>query len=289
MASAVPLGAAASWFGCASAGKDAASDVSVASAVAPRVVEAPSPPPSIAPPPSASAAAPPRFERLTLTNEMARPIELYPPVDPRPAPFVVALHATCMEPASVCDWFGSAGREHGWLVCPAGHGTCNDAPDWSGPSEEKAAFLEHDLETVEAALGDRADGERGVLFGWSRGAYAAVDILRVAVAKPELARVGKRFQGLVLMAARVRPDDATLRAAGIDRIVLAAGDQDSAAESMRYSAVALRRSGFEARYVSLGPIPHYWPGDFEARMREHIAWALEPRARASAAPPDAGH
>lgn len=224
-----------------------------------------------------SPAAAERFARATLENEMARPIELYPPVDPRPAPLVVALHATCMEPASVCDWFGSAGREHGWLVCPAGHSTCNDAPDWSGPSEEKASFLERDLATVEESLGDRVDGTRGVLFGWSRGAYAACDILRVAVASPSHERLAHRFRGLVLMAARVRPDDATLRGAGIDRIVLAAGDQDGAAESMRASAAALKRSGFDARYVSLGPIPHQWPEDFEARMRSHIAWALEPR------------
>ncbi|MFO0615702.1 MAG: hypothetical protein U0414_24115 [Polyangiaceae bacterium] len=238
--------------------------------------------------PSAEAAPPPppqnRFVRRTLEDEIARPIELYPPIDPRSAPLVVALHATCMEPASVCDWFGRAGREHGWLVCPAGHGTCNDAPDWSGPSEEKAHFLEQDLETVEAEIKDEIDGAPGVLFGWSRGAYAACDILRVAVADPSLARLSHRFHGLVLMAARVRPDDATLRAAGIDRIVLASGDQDAAAASMQASRAALARAGFEARYVSLGPIPHQWPDDFEARMREHIAWALEPRERREAEP-----
>jgi predicted esterase len=208
---------------------------------------------------------------------MDRPIELYPPRAPRPAPLVVALHATCMEPASVCDAFGDTGRDNGWLVCPAGHGTCNDAPDWSGPSEEKASFLEQDLERVEARLSDDLDATPGVLFGWSRGAYAACDILRVAVTNPAHAKLSRRFRGLVLMAARARPDDATLRAAGIDRIVLAAGDQDGAAASMRASAVALKRSGFEVRYVSLGAIPHVWPNDFEARMSEPIAWALAPR------------
>lgn len=268
-------------MGCASNGSDRATPservlLPPRAAAAP-TVEAPPTPPSASPTASASATPEERFARATLQNEMARPIELYPPVDPRPAPLVVALHATCMEPASVCDWFGSSGREHGWLVCPAGHSTCNDAPDWSGPSEEKAAFLERDLETAETHLGDRVDGERGVLFGWSRGAFAACDILRVAVKSRELGRIATRFKGLVLMAARVRPDDATLRAAGIDRVVLAAGDQDSAAESMRASAAALKRSGFEARYVSLGAIPHQWPEDFEARMREHIAWALAPR------------
>ncbi len=35
----------------------------------------------------------------------------------------------------------------------------------------------------------------------------------------------------------------------------------------------LRAGGFEARFVSLGKIGHVWPVDFEARMREPIAWA----------------
>src|SRR5690242_2121337 len=76
-----------------------------------------------------SAPTPPR-DPFTLADDLDRPIEVYPPlhVDAK-APLVVVLHATCMKPASVCDWFGSAGRDSGWLVCPSGNSTCYGEPD----------------------------------------------------------------------------------------------------------------------------------------------------------------
>jgi hypothetical protein len=75
------------------------------------------------------------------------------------------------------------------------------------------------------------------------------------------------------MAAQVVPDPKKLRAVGIERIVMAAGDYDGASGTMETAVKMLRKAGFEARYVSLGKIPHVWPEDFEARMQEPIAWA----------------
>lgn len=216
---------------------------------------------------------PPR-EPFTLRDERDRAIEVYPPVTQQPrAPIVVFLHATCMQPSSVCDWFGSAGRDPGWLVCPSGNSTCYGEPDWHGTGPEKASFLASALAKVEAQIPTFVDDRPGVLIGSSRGAFAARDILDAAVSDAKSASLAKRFRGLVLIAAHVAPPVAKLKQAGIARVVMAAGDYDLSKPTMTTAVETLRKGGLETRFVSLGAIGHAWPKDFEARMREPIAWA----------------
>jgi predicted esterase len=156
-------------------------------------------------------------------------------------------------------------------VCPSGNGTCAGEPDWEGSGRTKAAFLEKAIERVEERVGPYVDHDQpGVLIGWSRGAFAARDMV---VARKDL--VGKHFTGLVLIAAQVAPDAATLRAAGIKRIVMAAGDFDMSRPMMTGAIDALKHAGMPARFVSLGRIGHVWPTNFETTMREPIAWAGE--------------
>jgi len=236
---------------------------------------------SVAPAPSVSVAPPiepiaPKkpSEPFTLHDDLDRPIEVYPPISKEPrSPFVVVLHATCMQPASVCDWFGSAGRDSGWLVCPSGNSTCYGEPDWNGSGPEKAAFLAKALAKVEERVPTFVDERPGVLIGWSRGAYAARDILDASLSDAKSSSLAKKFRGLVLLAAHVTPQISKLKKAGITRVVMAAGDYDGSRPTMTAAVAALRAGGLEARYVSLGKVAHVWPMDFEARMREHIAWA----------------
>jgi predicted esterase len=215
-------------------------------------------------------------EHFTLRDDLDRPIEVYPPLSQAPrAPLVVVLHATCMQPASVCDWFGAAGRDSGWLVCPSGNSTCYGEPDWYGNGTTKGAFLERAISKVQDTIPTFVDDRRGVLFGWSRGAYAARDIVYAAASgkDPKLAELGQRFRGLVLVAAQVTPDVEKLRAFGITRVVMAAGDLDMSTPTMTAAVKTLKKKGMEARWISLGKIGHVWPEDFDVRMREPIAWA----------------
>jgi predicted esterase len=211
------------------------------------------------------------IDPFTIPDDQGRAIEVYPPLnDASRAPLVVMLHATCMQPASVCNWFGSAGRDLGWLVCPSGNKTCAGEPDWNGSGAAKAEFLERAIGRVKEKVGPFVDEEPGVLIGWSRGAFAARDMV---VARKDVVKA--HFTGLVLIAAQVAPDAATLRAAGIHRVVMAAGDYDLSRPMMTEAIAALKRAGMPARYVSLGKIGHVWPANFEATMREPIAWAAE--------------
>jgi len=212
-------------------------------------------------------------EPFTLDDALGRPVEVYPPLaaslEPTAAaPLVVFLHATCMQPGWVCDAFGSAGRDGAWLVCPSGNSTCAGEPDWHGPPKVKAAFLAQAIELAEAAVPTFVASRAGVLVGWSRGAFAARDVLQTRA-------LPGRFRGLVLVAAAVGLDLGLLRELGIRRLVMAAGDWDGARAGMVATVAAAKTAGLEARWVSLGKIGHTWPRDFEARMREPIAWALE--------------
>ena len=224
---------------------------------------------------SAASSEPPRpTTQFTLSDDLERAIEVYPPLDDAPkSPLVVMLHATCMQPASVCDAMGDAGRDVGWLVCPSGNSTCYGEPDWNGPAAAKASFLERAIDRVEAAIPSFVDERPGVLVGWSRGAFAARDILYASASDPKFAALSQRFRGLVLIAAMVKPDPKALQSAGITRVVLAAGDYDMSLPIMLADVPKLKKAGLEARFVSLGKIGHVWPPDFDARMREPIDWA----------------
>ncbi len=145
--------------------------------------------------------------------------------------------------------------------------------DWSGTAGTKAAHLESALEKVEASVEPFVDARPGVLIGWSRGAFAARDILYVAASEKAHARLTTRFRGLVLLAAHVSPEASRLRAAGTRRVVMAAGEYDGARPTMTAAVAALSRAGIEARYVSLGNIGHKWPEDFDARLGASITWA----------------
>jgi predicted esterase len=221
--------------------------------------------------PSPPAALPLPAQRVAIADDRGRSIEVYPPLDARPtAPLVVFLHATCMDPRPVCDLVGKSGRDGTFLVCPSGNDTCFGAPDWHGTGEVKSAFLSSALDKVEQRLGKYVAHD-DTLIGWSRGAFAARDILYADVA----AGAAPRFTSLVLIAADVTPDPVKLRKAGIRRVYFTAGDQDGSRGTMKRAADKLTAAGIPARFASLGPIGHWLPDDFDARLAPGIAWARE--------------
>jgi predicted esterase len=234
-------------------------------------------PPAVSAPPVAEAPPPPALpslptEKQTLRGEGGHVVEVYPPLDatPKPAasPLVVFLHATCMEPADVCDFWSRGGRDNSFLVCPAGPSTCYGAPDWSGTPRLKADTLDAALAAVDGTYGPWVDRARGdVLIGYSRGAFAARDIL--------YERPG-RFRGLILLSAAVSPDPAKLKAAGIHRVVMATGDLDGSRPVMRKAVATLEAAGIPTKFVSLGKIGHWLPQDLESILRDAIAWVELP-------------
>lgn len=176
---------------------------------------------------------------------------------------VVYLHGIHGRAENGCPWLREGASLVGWLVCPrANEHLANDTFSWAGSVAEQHAVV---ARAERAAQAQGADPESaGVLVGFSQGAYVALDLVR--------ARLG-RHRGLVLIGAGVEPSRDMLVAAGIDRIVLAAGDLDGASPSMQRAAARLRREGMAVRFVSLGRIGHSYATTETEALRDAIAWA----------------
>jgi predicted esterase len=180
------------------------------------------------------------------------------------APVVTMLHGMCSEPAATCELGRTAATAVGWFVCPTGNASCGDAADWTGRGETKAAFLDQSLAALDQAYGPFvARGSGDVLIGFSRGAFVARD---VAYVRPN------RWVGLVLLGAAMVPDAARLKASGIRRVVLGAGDFDGARPTMLKAAAVLSRAGLPTRFVSLGPIYHALPRDLDRILADALEW-----------------
>jgi predicted esterase len=215
--------------------------------------------------------------RQLLLTETGNRVLAYPPLPTAggdgaasrgPLPVVMMLHGMCGEAQLACDFWSDAGRERSWLVCPAGNARCGEHDDWKGTGEEKAGALDEAMEAVDRAYGPAAvtHAEGDILIGFSRGAFVARD---VAYARPG------RFRALVLLGASMTPDAARLKASGIRRIVMGAGEHDGARPTMQRAARALDAAGIPTRYVSLGRIPHALPNDLEDILRDALAWIRE--------------
>jgi predicted esterase len=196
--------------------------------------------------------------------------EAYAPADataPRPA--IVFLHGMWASPEDSCPVFESAATPFGFLVCPRGNAPLGDGKMWAGTYADAARSIRAALDASEAfAPGklDRSSG--GTMIGFSNGAYFAAEVAR---------HEPGRWTGLVLMSMKLDLDAAQLAAAGVRRVILAAGDEDAARTSMRGLADRLDASGqaLHARFMSLGAVGHTFPPDMAARMCEAIAWVRD--------------
>ena len=194
----------------------------------------------------------------------------YAPADTsEPRPAIVYLHGMGSSPEQACPTLQVAASPYAFLVCPRGNAPMTDGEGkmWTGSYATVAPSVHAALDAA-AALApgklDRSGG--GTLVGYSNGAYFAAE---VALHEPG------HFTGLVLLSMHLELDARRLEAAGVRRVILAAGDADVAAPSMRALAQALDGAGLSCRFVSLGPGGHELPRDLDARMIEPVAWVRQ--------------
>ena len=182
------------------------------------------------------------------------------PAAPEPAP-IVLLHGICGEPRNSCAVLGEIAR--GDVVCARADMACPAGGSmWSGGGAAIAR--------IEAAVEDAArvsgrfdpSGPR-VMVGFSQGAYVAMRAMRTQPG---------RYPAALLIGAFVKPTRRELESLGLKRLALVAGDYDGAAPTMRASAAQLAAEGFDARYFSLGKVPHTYVGDDPQKLRDALTW-----------------
>ena len=220
----------------------------------------------------ASEASPPPAPRLSAREVLSTeqgPVVVVPPragLEAR-SPMMTVLHGACSDVAWTCRQTAGAAPDQLLVSCPTGNAQCDGAADWAGDGETKATWLDAIDAATRAELALAPAAPRGdILVGFSRGAFVARD---VAYARPG------RYRGLVLIGAALSPEPALLRANGIRRVVLAAGNHDGAAPTMRAARDKLVRGGVEARFVSLGPVFHTLPDDTAARLADSLRWVTD--------------
>jgi predicted esterase len=191
---------------------------------------------------------------------------VYPPhtESASPRPVTVLLHGMCGHPQSACAPFVDVSTSRGWLVCPSAEDPCGGGTRWRLNGPDDAQLVEGSVRAVVRGHEGEVDATaRRVLVGFSLGGIAAVQIAQGSSGK---------YAGLVVIASQVHPDAERLRRAGVQRVVLAAGDFDMTSAPLQEDARLLAARGMPTRFVSLGRYGHGYPPDMEQRMREPMQW-----------------
>ncbi len=210
-------------------------------------------------------------EPLRISAEGARTVTFaYRPRDAsKPRPAAVYLNGRCGVTTNGCPHFREGVTPFGWLVCPPANAKCpGGGASWGGSPTDRRTLVEAAISDVARAYPAEVDARApSVLIGFSQGAWIALDLARQ---KPGA------YPGLLLIGADVSPRPADLRAAGVSRIVLAAGRNDMAARPMAQQAIALAAAGVEARFVDLGAVGHTYVAEHEGAVTEALSWLEAP-------------
>ena len=181
------------------------------------------------------------------------------------------LHGVCNPPGYACGyWIGTA-AECGFLVCPEGDGHCGgeyNPPTWTGGTARMDEDLERAIEIVLARHPGEVVREGAILTGFSRGAYAAVEIAR---------RHPGRWPYLILNEADVALDAKSLEASGVKAVALIAGEYGSQVAGERATVKRLTAQKFPAKLWVMPKAGHFYSADIADIMREAIAFVLAER------------
>jgi predicted esterase len=190
-------------------------------------------------------------------------------VPPRPGDgkrkVVLLLHGMCDSPENECPELVSEATRDRWLVCPRANLACDGGGTiWSGLPKQRTELVETALARMAAAFPERVDIEHDVvLAGFSLGSFVALDVAQ---------RSRGRFAKVLLIGAKIYPDARLLRQAGVESILLAAGDRDMMKWHMVEQARRLERRGTRAKFIGLGNVGHWFAADMNAWLGDAIGW-----------------
>lgn len=183
-----------------------------------------------------------------------------------PRPVTVMLHGMCDVPKYECPWFAPAVTEGSWLVCPRGGVRCaGGGYTWD---ESTMQVVESAVQRVALEHPDAVDlGAGRTLIGFSMGGIAGMDLAH---------RAAGRYPRVILIAAKIFPQASLLRQQGVERLVLAAGDNDMTRWHMFEQARRTDRRGLPTRFISFGKVGHRFPANLTEYMRDALDWVSAP-------------
>jgi predicted esterase len=207
-------------------------------------------------------------EPLALSEVDGQPgVVVYPAQQPGPRRVTVVLHGMCSEPANACRHFAAEVTKNEHLVCPRASKRCNGGGSiW--PHVGFAEHVERALERAEGALGAaRVDSTHGrTLIGYSLGAFRALSLAEQGTGK---------YPRVMLIGAKVYPNQKLLRENGVQRLLLSAGTWDMMHDHMQRQTRRLARGGFSAHFLGLGPVGHFFTPSFAEYWPQALTWLDE--------------
>lgn len=197
-------------------------------------------------------------------NEDEPGVVFYAARAPGVRPVTVVLHGMCSEPRRACRHFADQITEKEHLVCPRARQRCEGGGSiWSGRGFE--ADIEASVHRALRVL-PADDSAPRTLIGYSLGAFRALALAQSSV----------RYPRVMLIGAKVYPDLRALRDHGVNRLLFAAGSWDMMHDHMQRQSRQLARAGFDARFLGLGPVGHWFEPSFAEYLPDALEYLREP-------------
>lgn len=184
---------------------------------------------------------------------------------------IAHLHGQCAPPVYSCGQWIDAGAERGVLICPTGNEHCNGTPTGAAMWDESFALMDQDLEKgvsiVSRKLGDGGvDRHDAIMTGFSRGAWAAIEIVRMHPG---------RWPLLVLVEGDVFINKAYLEASKVRAVAMIAAEQGTELPGMKKSVDAMKAAGYPAELFIMPKTYHLYSADIEEVMRQALTFVIE--------------
>jgi predicted esterase len=209
-------------------------------------------------------ARPARAEPLELPETDSEPgVVIHPARTPGRHRITVALHGMCGSPVNICRVFADQVTADEHLICPRATGVCDGGGAiWPAVGFEQQ--IEKAVERAKATLGDNVDDTHGrTLIGYSLGAFRALELAQHG---------GGKYPRVMLIGARIYPNQKLLQKNGVERLLLSAGTRDMMHDHMQRETARLARSGFTTRFLGLGPVGHFFTASFSDYLPEALQW-----------------
>lgn len=181
-----------------------------------------------------------------------------------PRPLVMFLHGMCDAPENECPELAGAASRDRTIVCPRADLACTGGGTiWNGRPEVRTSLVNGFLERAETAFPGRVDPSARTLVGFSLGSFVALDVAQ---------RQKGTWKNLILIGAKIEPDARKLKEAGIESVLLGAGDRDMMKWHMVKVAESLNKKGIRATFQPMGDVGHWFAPDMDAWLTRGFAW-----------------
>ena len=176
---------------------------------------------------------------------------------------MVVLHGMCGQPANACRHFASQVTHTMHLICPRARQRCEGGGS-SWPHVGFSDQIERAVLRATQALAERVDESRGrTLVGYSLGAFRALELAE---------RAAHKYPRVMLIGARIFPNQQRLRDSGVERLLLSAGRWDMTHGHMQSESRRLARYGFPSLFLGLGPVGHAFTPSFQEYLPQALDW-----------------